>query len=68
MTPIILWMRRDLRLTDNPAMDWAAKSGHPVIPVFLLDEVVETWGAAPAWRLGLGLEAMATAWRGSGRG
>ena len=66
MTPIILWMRRDLRLTDNPAMDWAAKSGHPVIPVFLLDEVVETWGAAPAWRLGLGLEAVTTALEGIG--
>ncbi|WP_092776965.1 cryptochrome/photolyase family protein [Jannaschia pohangensis] len=48
-------MRRDLRLTDNPALCWAVDQGRPVIPVFILDEVVETWGAAPKWRLGLGL-------------
>ncbi len=66
MTPIILWMRRDFRLTDNPALDWAAATGRPVIPVFLLDEVVETWGAAPKWRLGLGLEALAAALEGIG--
>jgi deoxyribodipyrimidine photo-lyase len=54
-TPIILWHRRDLRLTDNPAMDWAASQGRPVIPVWLHDEVVEGWGAAPRWRMGLSL-------------
>ena len=57
--PILMWHRRDLRLTDNPAMDWAAAQGRPVIPVFLHDEVVETWGAAPRWRLGLSLAAHA---------
>ncbi len=66
MTPILLWMRRDFRLADNPALDWAAASGRPVIPVFLLDEVVETWGAAPKWRAGLGLEALAAALAGIG--
>ncbi|WP_281826686.1 cryptochrome/photolyase family protein [Jannaschia rubra] len=58
MAPIILWMRRDFRLTDNPAMHWAAEQGRPVIPVFILDEVVETWGAAPMWRAGLGLATL----------
>ena len=57
--PILLWHRRDLRLTDNPALHWAADQGRPVIPVFLLDEVVEGWGAAPRWRLGLSLAAHA---------
>ena len=57
--PILLWHRRDLRLTDNPAMDWAAAQGRPVLPVFILDEVVEGWGAAPRWRLGEGLRAFA---------
>ncbi|SDZ32672.1 deoxyribodipyrimidine photo-lyase [Jannaschia faecimaris] len=66
MKPIILWLRRDLRLTDNPALDWAAQTGRPVIPVFILDEVVETWGAAPAWRLGLGLESFGEALEGIG--
>ena len=57
--PILMWHRRDLRLDDNPALAWAAAQGRPVIPVFLLDEVVEGWGAAPRWRLGLSLAAHA---------
>ena len=65
-TPILLWLRRDLRLTDNPAMDRAARQGRPVIPVFLLDEVVEGWGAAPRWRLGLSLGDFATRLEGIG--
>ncbi|MFO6463595.1 cryptochrome/photolyase family protein [Jannaschia sp. KMU-145] len=64
--PILLWHRRDLRLTDNPAMAWAAEQGRPVIPVFIHDEVVETWGAAPRWRLGLGLESFAERLEGIG--
>ena len=34
--PAIWWIRRDLRLTDNPALQAALKAG-PVIPVFILD-------------------------------
>lgn len=52
--PILLWLRRDLRLSDHPAMTAAAESGRPVIPVFILDEIVEPHGACPKWRLGLG--------------
>ncbi|CUH39073.1 Deoxyribodipyrimidine photo-lyase [Jannaschia seosinensis] len=59
--PILYWLRRDLRLSDNPALDWAAEQGRPVIPVFLHDEVTEDWGAAPRWRVGLGLAAHADA-------
>ncbi|MEL6266833.1 MAG: deoxyribodipyrimidine photo-lyase, partial [Pseudomonadota bacterium] len=48
----LLWLRRDLRLDDNPALAAALARGGPVIPVFVLDEVVEaTYGAAPRWRL-----------------
>jgi deoxyribodipyrimidine photo-lyase len=68
MAPILYWLRRDLRLSDNPALDWAAAQARPVIPVFLLDEVVETWGAAPRWRLGLSLEAHAASLEGVGSG
>lgn len=39
MTPTILWFRRDLRLGDHPALLAAAESG-PVLPVFVLDEVL----------------------------
>ncbi|MEM7470100.1 MAG: deoxyribodipyrimidine photo-lyase [Pseudomonadota bacterium] len=55
-TPILFWLRRDLRLADHPALSEAARSGRPVIPVFIHDEVVETHGAAPKWRLGLAVE------------
>ncbi|TCP42822.1 cryptochrome/photolyase family protein [Rhodovulum marinum] len=58
-SPILWWVRRDLRLTDNPALAAACEMGRPVIPVFIHDEQVEALGAAPKWRLGLGLEAFA---------
>lgn len=57
--PIILWFRRDFRLNDHPALAEGARSGRPVIPVFVLDEVVETFGAAPKWRLEAALDAFA---------
>lgn len=34
---VIHWFRRDLRLTDNRALEAALRSGVPVIPVFVLD-------------------------------
>jgi deoxyribodipyrimidine photo-lyase len=40
----------------------------PVIPVFIVDEVVESHGAAPKWRLGLGVEAFGAALRAAGSG
>ncbi|MHA6261755.1 cryptochrome/photolyase family protein [Arenibacterium sp. CAU 1754] len=54
-SPVILWFRRDLRLEDHPAVQAACEGGRPVIPVFVLDDLAETLGAAPKWRLGLGL-------------
>ncbi len=56
--PIIVWFRRDLRLSDHPALSAAAQSGRPIIPVFILDELVQGLGRAPKWRLGLGLELL----------
>lgn len=56
VAPVLWWVRRDLRLGDNPALTEAVDLGRPVIPVFLFDEIVEDLGAAPRWRLGLGLE------------
>ena len=54
--PVLVWLRRDLRLTDNPALAAAAQTGRPVIPIFLRDDLFEALGAAPKWRFGLGLE------------
>ena len=51
--PIILWFRRDLRLADQPMLSSAVATGRPLVPLFIHDEVVETHGAAPKWRLGL---------------
>jgi deoxyribodipyrimidine photo-lyase len=64
--PILLWFRRDLRLADHPAVSAAARSGRPVIPVYIRDAVVDGWGAAPRWRLGKGLEAFADRLAGIG--
>ncbi len=55
-SPVLVWFRRDLRLSDHPALNAAVKSGNPVIPVFIHDDQVETLGAAPKWRLGLGVD------------
>jgi deoxyribodipyrimidine photo-lyase len=57
--PLILWVRRDLRLGDQPMLAAAAASGRPVLPVFILDPETEAIGAAPKWRLGLSVAAFA---------
>jgi deoxyribodipyrimidine photo-lyase len=52
--PVIVWFRQDLRLRDNPALDAAARSGRPILPVFILDDDHPAdWrmGAASRWWL-----------------
>ncbi len=34
---IIVWFRRDLRLTDNPALHWATQQKRPVLCVYIND-------------------------------
>ncbi|WP_428629191.1 cryptochrome/photolyase family protein [Sphingopyxis sp.] len=51
--PVILWFRRDLRLSDQAALIAAAADG-PVIPVFILDDETpkhRRMGAASRWWL-----------------
>ena len=60
----ILWLRRDLRRRDLPALGAAHEAG-PVVPVFVLDPAL--WeGAGPARRAWLAatLEATRDAWDG----
>ena len=57
--PVLMWFRRDLRLSDHAALTAACEAGQPVIPVFINDPLVERLGAAPKWRLGLGIGALA---------
>jgi deoxyribodipyrimidine photo-lyase len=54
----LVWLRRDLRLDDHPALAAAAASasafapgGGAVIPVFILDPQTEALGRAHRWRL-----------------
>lgn len=47
--PVLFWFRRDLRLSDNTALDAAIKSGDQVIPVYVLSGWRENhrWTGAP---------------------
>ncbi|MDH3351411.1 MAG: DNA photolyase family protein [Gammaproteobacteria bacterium] len=49
MAPAILWFRRNLRLYDNTALIAAAASGHPLIPVYVMDN--SDIGSASRWWL-----------------
>ncbi len=58
--PTILWIRKEFRLADNPALMEALAGDGPVIPVFILDSGArEAGGAAAQWRLGKAIEAFA---------
>lgn len=51
-SPILLWLRRDLRLHDQPALAAALDTGRPVIPVFIHDVATPgAWspGGASLW-------------------
>ena len=50
-TPEIWWVRRDFRLTDNPALLAAVAAGSAVLPLFVLDPVLLGSGgvARTAW-------------------
>lgn len=58
-TPIIVWFRRDLRLSDHAALTAAAATGQPIIPLFIRDEQVDSLGAAPKWRLHQSIASLA---------
>lgn len=49
--PVLVWFRRDLRLADQPALQAAARSGQPVLPVFVLSSAERRAGAASRWWL-----------------
>ncbi len=48
MKPAIVWFRRDLRLSDNPALNRAIESNRPIFPVYVVDEL-DTNSAARWW-------------------
>ncbi|HYI34300.1 MAG TPA: deoxyribodipyrimidine photo-lyase [Glaciibacter sp.] len=60
--PTIVWLRDDLRLADNPALDAAVERNAPVVVVYLLDDVSEgirPLGGASRWWLHHSLVALA---------
>ena len=59
----IWWVRRDLRLSDNPALSRAAAGGLPVVPVFVADDSLAAPRPAAAVRTAFllsGLRALDT--------
>jgi len=67
--PVILWFRRDLRLSDQPALAAAAASSAPVIPLYILDDATpkhRKMGAASRWWLHHSLTALDTDLRALG--
>ena len=59
--PVIVWLRDDLRLADNPALTAAIDHGGAVIVVYVLDEVspeVRPLGSASHWWLHHSLERL----------
>jgi deoxyribodipyrimidine photo-lyase len=63
--PVLVWLRHELRLADNPALVEAIASGRPVLPVFVLDDTADLGGAA-AWWLHHSLEDLGAAMAGRG--
>jgi deoxyribodipyrimidine photo-lyase len=59
--PVILWLRQDLRLTDNPALSAAIAMDAPVLPIYILDDESagdRRMGAASRWWLHQSLTAL----------
>lgn len=57
--PTVLWFRRDLRLTDHPALLAATRDGEPVVPLFVVDpRLVAAAGRPRLLRLAASLRAL----------
>jgi deoxyribodipyrimidine photo-lyase len=67
-SPVIVWLRRDLRLSDQPAIAEAARQG-PVVPVYVLDDETprhRRMGGASRWWLHHSLQSLDAALREKG--
>lgn len=67
--PAIVWLRQDLRLADNPALQAACRRGGPVVPVFVWapeEEGVWPPGGASRWWLHHSLARLAEEFSGAG--
>jgi deoxyribodipyrimidine photo-lyase len=67
--PIIVWFRDDLRLSDHPALSAAAKTGGPVVGLYVLDEEsrgVRPLGGAARWWLARSLRRLQASLQAAG--
>lgn len=58
----VVWLRDDLRVADNPALQWAVQRGGPVVVVYVLDDEspeIRPIGSASRWWLHQSLTALA---------
>ena len=61
MAPSLLWLRQDLRLTDNPALAAALARREGLVALFILDDETAgewAWGGASRWWLHHSLAAL----------
>lgn len=60
MKAALVWLRRDLRLDDHPALEAATKTKLPVLPVYCFDSSERSWqeGGASKWWLHRSLESL----------
>ena len=61
ISPVVVWFRRDLRLSDHPALKAAIETGAPIIPVYVLDDASSgDWraGGASRWWLAQSLRSL----------
>ena len=68
-SPVIVWLRDDLRLADHPALHEAVASGAPVLCLYALDEEsagVRALGGAARWWLHHALAALDDSLRAAG--
>lgn len=71
MSFALVWFRRDLRLSDNPALHAALGAGHSVVPVYVHapdEEAPWAPGAATRWWLHHSLNALNQSLRALGSG
>ena len=60
-SPIIVWFRKDLRLSDNLALLAAVEHGGPVIPLYIQEESSGPLGGAQEWWLHHSLASLTVA-------
>lgn len=51
MSLAIMWFRQDLRCMDNPALYAACEAHESIIPLYILQNPIESIGGAQVWWL-----------------